>query len=157
MWICNWLALLYISLFPDIDLKEKISMVENGTKLKGNIFVLTVQQEKKEHVQVGPLLSRLLYTMLPTSEALNYIYYCLKITESWCRPFSSTDLNMWSSKSDNILESYSFNGTLDKKAMDNLIGVYILGDHGSDLGLVRWPVLSQGINSSMIANVLAER
>ena len=64
MWICNWLALLYISLFPDIDLKEKISMVENGTKLKVNIFVLTVHQEKKEHVQVGQLFSRLLYTML---------------------------------------------------------------------------------------------
>ena len=47
MWICNWLALLYLSLFPDIDLKEKISMVENGTKLEINIFALTVQQEKK--------------------------------------------------------------------------------------------------------------
>lgn len=39
-------------------------MVENGTKLKVNIFVLTVHQEKKEHVQVGQLFSRLLYTML---------------------------------------------------------------------------------------------
>lgn len=57
-------------------------MVENGTKLDVNIFVLTVQQEKKEHVQVGQLLSRLLHTTLPTSEALNNIYYCLKLTES---------------------------------------------------------------------------
>lgn len=57
-------------------------MVENGTKLEVNIFVLTVRQEKKEHVQVGQLLSRLLHTTLPTSEALNNIYYCLKITES---------------------------------------------------------------------------
>ena len=47
-----------------------------------NIFVLTVQQEKKEHVQIGQLLSRLLHTMLRTSEALNNICYCLKITES---------------------------------------------------------------------------
>ena len=56
-------------------------MVENGTKLEVNIFVLTVQQEKKEHVQVGQLLSRLLHTMLPTSEALNSIYYCLNHRE----------------------------------------------------------------------------
>ena len=32
---------------------------------------------------------------------------------------------MWSSKSDNILETYGFNRTLDKKAMENLIGVYM--------------------------------
>ena len=57
-------------------------MIENRTKLKVNIFVFTVQQEKKEHAQVGQLLSRLLHTMLPTSDALNNIYYCLKITES---------------------------------------------------------------------------
>ena len=90
-----------------------------------NIFVLTVQQEKKEHVQIGQLLSRLLHTMLRTSEALNNICYCLKITESWCPRFSSTDLSMRSSKSDNILETYGFNRALDKKAMENLIGVYM--------------------------------
>lgn len=47
-----------------------------------NIFVLTVQQEKKEHVQIGQLLSRLRHTILLTSEALNNICYCLKLTES---------------------------------------------------------------------------
>ena len=57
-------------------------MVENGTKLEINIFVLTVRQEKKKHVQIGQLLSRLLHTMLLMSEALNNICYCLKITES---------------------------------------------------------------------------
>lgn len=100
-------------------------MVENGTKLEINIFVLTLRQEKKEQVQIGQLSSRLLHTMLLTSEALNNICYCLKITESWCPRFSSTDLNMWSSKSDNILETRGFNRTLDKKAMESSIGVYM--------------------------------
>ena len=57
-------------------------MVKNGTKLEINIFVLTVEQEDKEHVQVGQLLSRLLHIMLQTSDALINICYCSKITES---------------------------------------------------------------------------
>ena len=57
-------------------------MVKNGTKLEINIFVLTVEQEDKEHVQVGQLLSRLLHIMLRTSDALINICYCSKITES---------------------------------------------------------------------------
>ena len=160
MWICNWLALLYISLFPDVDLKEKISMVKNGTKLQINIFVLTVEQEDKEHMQVGQLLSRLLHIMLPTSETLNNICNCLKITETWCPRFSSTDLNMWSSISDNILESY-FQSDIRQQADGEL-----------DWSLhVRWPWQQlgacsmtcivtlrikekHGINSFMIANLL---
>lgn len=100
-------------------------MVENGTKLERNIFVLTVEQEKEEHVQVGQLLSRLLHTTLRTSEALNNTCYCVKITESSCPRFSSTDLNMWGSKSDNILETYGFNRTLYKKAIESSIGLYM--------------------------------
>ena len=61
-------------------------MVKNGTKLEINIFLLrgllTVEQEDKEHVQVGQLLSRLLHIMLRTSDALINICYCSKITES---------------------------------------------------------------------------
>ena len=56
-------------------------MVENGTKLEVNIFVLTVQQEKK-----GACAGRLLHTMLKASEVLNNIYYCLKLTESCMMP-----------------------------------------------------------------------
>ena len=102
-----------------------MSMVENGTKLERNIFVLTVEQEKKEHVKVGQLLSRLLHTTLRTSEALSNMCYCLKITDSSCPRFSSTDLNMWSSKRDNILETYGFNRKLYKKAMESSIGLYM--------------------------------
>ena len=57
-------------------------MVKNGTKLEINIFLLTVEQEDKEHVEVGQLLSRLFHIMLRTSDALINICYCSKITES---------------------------------------------------------------------------
>ena len=57
-------------------------MVKNGTKLEINILLLTVEQEDKEHVQVGQLLSRLFHIMLRTSDALINICYCSKITES---------------------------------------------------------------------------